>query len=736
MSGAETSVRTAAPSRATPGGRRLRAVRALWGVAALFVVGLSVATLPVLLSEYRTVCDAGGGACKPYWRLAPGDALALRELGLSVGFYAAYRFVLDLIYVLGFWIVAAVVFWRLPDNPLALFFSFMLVAFGSLNVVGLAGEIGGVLGALGGFVGFCAGTSLFAAFYVFPDGRFVPRWTRWALVVGALYFACLYLAPPGSVLDPATWSPPVVFGIALSLFGSVVFAQVYRYRRVSGAVGRQQTRLVVFGLAVALAGATAAQIPPLVYPALERSGVPGVVYLLSEVTAVNLFLSLIPLSLGVAMLRYRLWDVDVVINRTLVYGTLTACVVGIYALVVGGLGALLHAPGNLLISLAGAGLVAVLFAPLRERLQRGANRLMYGERDDPYAVLSRLGRRLGSTFEPGAVLWTIVETVAGALKLPYAAVAVKRGEGFVVAAAHGSPTGEETALPLSYGGEVVGRLLLAPRTPGEAFSPADRRLLNDLARNAEVAVYAVRLTADLRSSRERLVSAREEERRRLRRDLHDGLGPTLASLTLGLDVSLKLLRKEPREAELMLSRLKEQTKDAVVDIRRLVYGLRPPALDDLGLVAAIREQAAAHGRLRDAADGRAGLGLSFGVEAPESLPPLPAAVEVACYRIAQEAITNVARHARATACDVRISVDREKNELSLQVSDDGVGLPGTEPGTEPGAESDARHAGVGLSSMRERTDELGGVLSLSGSPEGGTLVSVRLPLPAAEDGDV
>lgn len=725
-----TPGRGATPSRAALDGRWLLTARTAWGVAVLLVVGLSLVGLPALFSEYRAVCDARA-ACKPYWRLAPGDALALRELGLSAGFYATYRLAVDLAYVLGFWLVAAVVFRRRSDNPLALFFSFMLVAFGALNVVGVSDGVGPVRDALGRFVGFCAWTSFLAAFYVFPDGRFVPRWTRWALLAGGLYAAALLLAPAYSPLNPASWPPPLVFVLALGLLGTAPFAQVYRYSRASGSVERQQTKWVVFGLVVALAGAMAVQIPPLIYPALERSGVRGVVYLLTEVTAVNLFLLLIPLSLGVAILRYRLWDIDVVINRTLVYGTLTACVVGIYALVVGGLGTLLHAPGNLLISLVGAGLVAVLFAPLRERLQRGANRLMYGERDDPYAVLSRLGHRLGATFEPGAALSAIVETVAGALKLPYAAIAIKRGEDFEVAAARGVPTGEETALPLSYGGEVVGRLLLAPRTPGEAFSPADRRLLDDLARNAEVAVYAVRLTADLRGSRERLVSAREEERRRLRRDLHDGLGPTLASLTLGLDVSLKLLRKEPREAELMLSRLKEQTKDAVVDIRRLVYGLRPPALDDLGLVAAIREQAATHGRLRDAADGRAGIGLSFGVEAPESLPPLPAAVEVACYRIAQEAITNVARHARATACDVRISVDGQKNELVLEVSDDGVGLPG--PGAEPEAET--RHAGVGLSSMRERTDELGGVLSLAGSPEGGTLVSVRLPLPAAEDAD-
>ncbi len=192
---------------------------------------------------------------------------------------------------------------------------------------------------------------------------------------------------------------------------------------------------------------------------------------------------------------------------------------------------------------------------------------------------------------------------------------------------------------------------------------------------------------------------------------------------LGLDVSLKLLKKNPPEAEEMLSRLKAQTKEAVVDIRRLVYGLRPPALDDLGLVAAIREQAATHGRLREGASNGRETGLGFRVEASEGLPALPAAVEVAAYRIAQEAITNVARHARATMCRVSLSVEDPADGLGraliLEISDDGVGLP----------DASSRHAGVGLSSMRERTDELGGKLSVSAAPEGGTRVLVRLPLP-------
>ena len=216
-------------------------------------------------------------------------------------------------------------------------------------------------------------------------------------------------------------------------------------------------------------------------------------------------LLLVPVFTYIAILRYHLYDIDVVINRTLVYGALTACVVGIYVLAVVALGALFQARGNLAVSLLATGLVAVLFQPLRSRLQRGVNRLMYGERDDPYAVISRLGKRLEAALAPETVLPTVVETIAQALKLPYAAIVLKEGEGFRTAAAYGSPRGEPETLPLVYQREEIGRLVLSPRAPGESFSDADRRLLEDLARQAEVAVHAVRLTADLQRSRERLV---------------------------------------------------------------------------------------------------------------------------------------------------------------------------------------------------------------------------------------
>jgi signal transduction histidine kinase len=437
-----------------------------------------------------------------------------------------------------------------------------------------------------------------------------------------------------------------------------------------------------------------------------------------------LILFVVPFFTGVAILRYRLYDVDVVINRTLVYGTLTAAVVTFYVFLVAAFGALFRigTEGNLAISLLATGLVALLFHPLRERLQRGVNRLMYGERQDPYAALSRLGRRLEATLEPGVVLPTIVETVAGALRIPHAAIALKEGDGFTTAATYGSPEGEPTILPLVRQDETVGRLILSPRTPNEPFSAADQRLLDDLALQAGAAIHAVRLTADLQRSRERLITAREEERRRLRRDLHDGLGPTLAGLALGLDVARRLTGKDPEEATGLLSRLEEQTKSAVADIRRLVYGLRPPALDDLGLVPAIRQQAEAFGFVeRREGEQRVGPGPVFSLKTPKELPPLPAAVEVAVYRIAQEAITNVAQHARARTC--RVSISLGDGILDLVVEDDGVGVQRN------------RNAGVGLTSMHERAEELGGTCVVEAVPTGGTRVLARIPVPAWESDD-
>jgi signal transduction histidine kinase len=319
------------------------------------------------------------------------------------------------------------------------------------------------------------------------------------------------------------------------------------------------------------------------------------------------------------------------------------------------------------------------------------------------------------------VLPAVAKTLEEALKLPYAEIQLKRGDGFETAAHAGETVDGALRLPLVYGGETVGQLVLGLRAGEEEFADAERRLLEDLAHQIGASAHAalmteasIRLSADLQRSRERLVEAREEERRRLRRDLHDGLGPQLSSQALTIDAVRALMRRDPDAAEELLLELKADAQDAVADIRRLVYGLRPPALDDLGLLGALRETAEQYGTK----------GLRVSVELPKMLPPLSAAVEVAAYRIAQEALTNVSRHAGAHACTVSLTID-EPSTLRLEVRDDGIGIAGKRA-------SAPTHAGVGLTSMRERASELGGSFLVEPLPEGGTLVHARLPLPKEE----
>jgi len=347
---------------------------------------------------------------------------------------------------------------------------------------------------------------------------------------------------------------------------------------------------------------------------------------------------------------------------------------------------------------------------------------MYGERDEPYTALSRLGRRLESTLAPEAVLPTVVTTVRDVLKLPYVAIYLQQdSHEYKIVAESASPflsiedgkirvpgmNREGRCIPLIHQGETVGYIVLGPRAANEAFSSTDLHLLDDLAPQVGVAVHAVRLTADLQRSREQLVLAREEERRRIRRDLHDGLGPQLAGLALKLETLRNRLQDDPF-ADSLLADVTKQTQNATADIRHLVYELRPPTLDELGLVSALRESTGQYNQ-----QGVNGLNITF--DAPENLPTLPAAVEVAVYRIVQEALTNVIRHAEAHSCHIRLRFDESPGLLCLEIQDDGKGV------------HKKRRSGVGLNSMRERAEELGGTLTIIPVPSGGTCLVARLP---------
>jgi two-component system NarL family sensor kinase len=288
-----------------------------------------------------------------------------------------------------------------------------------------------------------------------------------------------------------------------------------------------------------------------------------------------------------------------------------------------------------------------------------------------------------------------------------------------VATAYGKTSREPVRLPLTYQGQTIGQLAVVPHYPDESFSPSEMRLLRDLARQAGAAVHAVRLTADLQPSRQRLVTAREEERRRLRRDLHDGLGPTLAALHVQTNALRRLIHTDPQAAQRMVTEFDDEIREAIDDIRRVVYELRPPTLDELGLVGAARAYAAycsrqVYQQAGQDPDQQSGEGaLSIQVEAPKELPPLSAAVEVAAYHVIREALTNVVHHAQARRCLVRFQV---KEALIVEIVDDGDGL------------AVDHQVGVGLLSMRKRAEELGGTFAVGPGPGGGTRVVARFPL--------
>lgn len=556
---------------------------------------------------------------------------------------------------------------------------------------------------------------------LFPDGKLLsPRWRPIAIAAGVgIVVLTLSVALHPGPLEIIGMKEPNPLGLAggaeiinllmavavpfllIGIFGSIA-SVVVRFRNARG-IERAQLKWLAFAGIVVIVANLLGGIPWLIW---GDSPVTQELYIIiTDITIVN-----IVAAAGVAILRYRLWDVHILINRTLVYGALTALVVAIYVVIVGTVGVLLQTGGSTLISLLGTGIVALSFQPLRERLQHGVNRLMYGERDDPYVVLGRLSQRLEMVSASQSVLPTIAETVADAFKLPYAAIALKEGTQFIIAAQYVRSPAFSPAdcaveiLPLVYQLETIGQMILAPRAPGEPFSPPDRRLLESIARQAGVAAYNVRLTQDLQRSRERLVTTREEERRRLRRDLHDELGPIIAAMSFKLDVIHNLAEHDASTVRKTAAELKAQMQDVLADIRRIAYDLRPPALDELGLVGALKEHIASHNQVQ---------GLQITLEAPETPPPLPAAVEVAAYRIALEAITNVSRHAKARHCSVRLSL---LGDLCLEVIDDGRGLP-----------AEVR-AGVGLISMRERAEELGGTCRTEALPQGGTEVMVYLPL--------
>jgi len=532
-----------------------------------------------------------------------------------------------------------------------------------------------------------------------PDGRLASRRWRPAAVALAFGTACVAVAVSSEATFDLGGSAPVanpmarettavgavgVFGVVLLLSAVVASLAAFglRFRR-SGGDERQQLRWVGTSLVAAIVLG--------VVGIFLWGIVPGTGVLPALATLV------LPAGIAVAILRYRLYELDLVVNRGAVYAVMTVCVVGGYVAAVGLVGAVLSPSGDLVVSLVVTGVVAVSFQPLRARVQRFVNRLMYGERDDPYTAIAGLGRSLASSLQLDRVLPGVVETIGQTLALQYVGLAVK-GE---IEASYGVPGSEMLTVPLVHQGITVGELRLGPRT-GERLRERDHRLIADLAPQVAAAVNTVGLSQELQSARQRIVQLREEERRRIRRDLHDGLGPALAGLTFTLEAVRNLTASDLQRADELLVSATEQVQTMIADVRLLIYGLRPPALDQLGLAAS----------LRGLASQESSPGTSVTVDGPLTMPDLPAAVEVAAYWIVQEALTNVKRHAEARSCTVR--VETEPTLLRLEIADDGRGLAGGS-------------IGIGLHTMRERAAEIGGTCEIGAGAGGGTLVTACLP---------
>lgn len=544
------------------------------------------------------------------------------------------------------------------------------------------------------------------ALLVFPDGRLPSR--RWWPLAATIVVASVVVTVAMSLV---AWEEPqrflvdiglelsararfakslvrvgiVVNGLCLLLVVASVWA---RWRRADGDTRSQLACLLPAGVLLILA------------LVLDAVGITGAFLLAAAV---------VPAAMTVAVLRFRLYDLDQVINRTVVWLIMSLLVIVAFVTLVALLRELFTDGDASIASLVTTGLIAVTFEPVRQRVQTGVNRLLYGERDDPYRLITRLNDVLGRTVEPNAVLPLLTSTIGRSLRVPYVAVELPGLDGPRRHAEHGAVTTKVEAFDMLARGQRVGRLLVANRSAGSRFTARECRLLEDVALHAAVAAEATRLIRDLQDSRERLVVAREEERLRLRRDLHDGLGPSLAGMAMQVRTACRSGGSSPRVEEILRS-LDDDLRTCMREVRQLVDQLRPPALDT-GLAAALRAECA---RFNSGTP-------SMHLQITGDIDGLPAAVEVAAYRIVAEALTNAVRHAGAHACAVR--VEREDRGLAIDVIDDGAGLT-----TEPCA-----RGGVGLESMRTRASELGGECVVENASPHGTAVRVRLPAPSAAE---
>jgi signal transduction histidine kinase len=555
----------------------------------------------------------------------------------------------------------------------------------------------------------------------FPDGRLLSR--RWSIVIGLAALPSV-LATLAS-LDPSVTAPlpnpaglPAFSGVnntlnawpftvlILAIFLSAFTSLIVRYRRGAGQE-RQQLKWLLVGVALVIT-ALAVQIG---VPALQNSPL------------LPLAAATLPIAIGIAVLRYRLYDIDLIINKALVYGGLAAVITVVYLLVVINIGAAVGGNRRLWLSLLTTAVIALAFQPLRDRAQHLANRLVYGKRATPYEALSQFSEHLSETYSEEDILDRMTRILAQGTGAQRAEAWVRAGQRLILASSSPPPTDEpstplamqngslppmsrDIVVPVSHGGELLGALAVDKKR-GESLNTVEQKLVANLAGQAGLVLKNVGLNRellarldDLRASRQRLVTAQDEERRRIERNLHDGAQQHLVALKMKVGLAEKLAEPES-ETRPILAQLKHDADEAIDNLRELARGIYPPLLASDGLGPALN----AHARR-----------LTVPVELEvDEVPRQAREVEAAVYFCCLEALQNVAKYADASRVNVRVWT--EDSSLAFAVEDDGNGF---DPATVVRSS--------GLQNMRDRLEALGGSLLLRSAPAKGTTVEGRLPL--------
>jgi signal transduction histidine kinase len=595
----------------------------------------------------------------------------------------------------------------------------LATAPGSLPAARLVGCLSAVTASL-------AVASLFFVVLLFPDGRLRSR--RWRPVLWALCVVVVGWAAHGlqagttvtggitnALVAARTTYPNPASGFILAIFvlavitGVLVVASVFARRRGASAESRQQ--LAWLGYVGALTALWAAVLiaATLIWPHYD-GWLGTLIWGFLVLTAVLG----IPLACAVAVLRYHLYDLDVVVKKTVVAALVAAAFTGIYALVVVGVGAVTGHAGSSVLTFAAAALAAVLLQPVRVRAGLVADRLVYGRRASPYEVLSEFAGRIAGTYSTEEVLPAMARMLTEATGAERAEVWLRSGgaerlEAAWPSAAEPSPPtslagtsgrdGYSRSFAVEHRGERLGALRVTC-SPREPLTPAGERLVRDVAAQAGLVLRNVGLIEDLRSSRQRLVSAADEARRGLERNLHDGAQQQLVALRISLGLARQVVANSPQEAAELLAQTEHRAEDALKELRELAHGIYPPLLADLGLAAALQAQA------RKAA-------IPVTVEAA-GVGRYPQDTEAAVYFCLLEALQNVAKYAHASATKVTLCQDGPL--LMFTVADDGRGF---DPAVTP--------AGSGLQGITDRLAALGGTLDIASAPGHGTQVTGRVP---------